>query len=115
MWHKSGLLIFFILCATPILANDFSFFDGDMNFWSKPAKKSNKKVEIKSNESSAKENSKFDWKKYLDPKSKEFFKEGNYTPPAPLMEAITLFRHYSFGACVTVIFATVICLRMIMV
>jgi hypothetical protein len=29
---------------------------------------------------------KFDWAKYSDPKNPEFFKEGDYTPPAPFME-----------------------------
>ena len=28
----------------------------------------------------------FPWKRYLDPKNDEFFKEGDYTPPAPFME-----------------------------
>jgi len=36
--------------------------------------------------SSAKITSAFPWKKYLDPKNEEFFKEGDYTPPAPFME-----------------------------
>jgi hypothetical protein len=36
--------------------------------------------------SSAKSASAFPWKKYLDPKNEEFFKEGDYTPPAPFME-----------------------------
>jgi hypothetical protein len=30
--------------------------------------------------------SSFPWKKYTDPKNDEFFKEGDYTPPAPFME-----------------------------
>ncbi|MEK7692177.1 MAG: hypothetical protein AAB425_14270, partial [Bdellovibrionota bacterium] len=29
---------------------------------------------------------KFPWHKYLDPKNDEFFKEGDYTPPAPFVE-----------------------------
>ena len=29
---------------------------------------------------------KFDWKPYLDPSNKEFFREGDYTPPEPFME-----------------------------
>ncbi len=32
------------------------------------------------------EKGKFPWKTYLDPKNKEFFKEGDYTPPEPFME-----------------------------
>ncbi|MBS1983558.1 MAG: hypothetical protein JST16_05240 [Bdellovibrionales bacterium] len=30
----------------------------------------------------------FPWKKYLDPKNKEFFREGDYTPPEPFMEIV---------------------------
>ena len=30
----------------------------------------------------------FKWQKYLDPKNKEFFREGDYTPPAPFMELV---------------------------
>ncbi|MGK5084521.1 hypothetical protein WDW37_14595 [Bdellovibrionota bacterium FG-1] len=28
----------------------------------------------------------FQWQKYLDPKNDDFFREGEYTPPAPFME-----------------------------
>jgi glutaredoxin len=30
----------------------------------------------------------FPWHQYLDPKNKEFFKEGDYTPPEPFMELV---------------------------
>ena len=30
----------------------------------------------------------FSWGQYLDPKNKEFFKEGDYTPPAAFMEVV---------------------------
>ena len=30
----------------------------------------------------------FPWHQYLDPKNKEFFKEGDYTPPEPFMEIV---------------------------
>lgn len=30
----------------------------------------------------------FPWKKYLDSKNKEFFREGDYTPPEPFMEIV---------------------------
>lgn len=47
---------------------------------------SQKPVESKINQQ-RKEN-KFDWNKYLDEKNDEFFKEGDYTPPAPFLEAM---------------------------
>jgi thiol-disulfide isomerase/thioredoxin len=31
---------------------------------------------------------KFDWQPFLDAKSKEFFREGDYTPPEPFMEIV---------------------------
>ena len=31
---------------------------------------------------------KFDWKQFLDAKNKEFFREGDYTPPEPFMEIV---------------------------
>ena len=37
-------------------------------------------------EESNKSETNFSWEPYLDPKNNEFFREGDYLPPAPLME-----------------------------
>lgn len=43
---------------------------------------------VESRLNSPKRENKFDWNKYLDEKNDEFFKEGDYTPPAPFLEAM---------------------------
>jgi len=71
----------------------FDFFATDIDYWneSKRVQKpepQNSEIPLKQNESNApkKEETSFDWKKQLDPKNDEFFKEGDYTPPAAFME-----------------------------
>jgi thiol-disulfide isomerase/thioredoxin len=72
-------------------ANDFSFFGSGIDYWndqkkeekSPPAASAEKK-----SEEAATPNKKFDWKAHLDPNNKEFFREGEYTPPEPFMELV---------------------------
>lgn len=67
------------------LASELQYFDQKIDFWSENTPKAEKvaspvlvpEKEVKSE---------FPWKTYLDPKNKEFFKEGDYTPPEPFME-----------------------------
>lgn len=80
-------------------ADDFQYFNKGVDYWN----------ELKADKSSSKEpspnkskeavpnvekppievkNEKFPWEQYLDPKNKEFFKEGDYTPPEPFMELV---------------------------
>ncbi|MBP6218550.1 MAG: hypothetical protein KA436_08190 [Oligoflexales bacterium] len=74
-------------------AHAFDYFGGQINYWKekeivKPIEKpiqEHKKIE-KQKEVQQQETNKFDWSKYMDPKNKEFFKEGDYVPPEPLME-----------------------------
>lgn len=65
-------------------AKELQYFDAKIDFWNEGAKSKPvpetvplKKVEEKSD---------FAWKTYLDPNNKEFFREGDYTPPEPFME-----------------------------
>lgn len=66
-------------------ANDFQYFDREIDYWNQkkevPASKE-PKTALQENKSSTS----FDWKKHLDPKNPEFFKEGDYTPPETFME-----------------------------
>lgn len=77
---------------------EFQFFENqEMDYWNsstsikQPAQKPHfniagnisRNVTANTPESTS---SKFPWSKYLDPRHDEFFKEGNYTPPAPFME-----------------------------
>ena len=75
-------------------AGEIQYFDESINYWGKGVKnetkdssKSNPKVDKKESVAeTAKED--FQWKKYMDPANKEFFKEGEYTPPEPFMEIV---------------------------
>ena len=78
----------FLLISGKLMA--FDYFHQKINYWDKKKNKSRpivteekskppEKTENKSNDS-------FDWKKQLDPKNEDFFKEGDYTPPAAFME-----------------------------
>ena len=95
-WAKALLPILFSHVA---LAEDFQFFQGEIDYWkdkkpatsqapvipqgAKPSTSSNEKPEDE-----ASPDGPFPWAKYLDPKNKEFFKEGDYTPPEPFMEIV---------------------------
>ena len=82
------ILMLFLLISGRLMA--FDYFQQKINYWDKKEEKtvpvvteekskSQEKVEKKTNDS-------FDWKKQLDPKNDDFFKEGDYTPPAAFME-----------------------------
>lgn len=72
---------------------NFSYFsDPALNFWGQtPPKKESlqtKGVRFAAPPKAATQSGAgaFPWQKYLDPKNDEFFREGDYTPPAPFME-----------------------------
>ena len=56
----------------------FEYFKSDIDYWKGPKKLLPAK----------KERASFDWEKHLNPKNDEFFKEGQYTPPAAFMELV---------------------------
>ncbi|MGE3759544.1 MAG: hypothetical protein AB7H97_17395, partial [Pseudobdellovibrionaceae bacterium] len=66
-------------------AKELQYFDEKINFWDEPSKKGDERTETSTVKGSEKEGN-FPWKTYLDPKNKEFFSEGDYTPPEPFME-----------------------------
>jgi len=89
-------LTLILLFAHQGLAGEFNYFDSEINYWEKDSKKENdvpegkteKKQEVvsKKEKTSKSEENKFDWKTYMNPENKEFFKEGDHTPPEPFME-----------------------------
>jgi hypothetical protein len=93
-----GLASIILLGASSAFADtEFSYFEqGDLNYWKEPtppkpsltAKRSLPGTSVKPpGEAAASGSPKtFAWNKYLDVKNDEFFKEGDYTPPAPFME-----------------------------
>lgn len=75
-----------IIFVFPIFtqAKAIEYFDSKIDFWGdKPPTSESTKIPSVILE---KQDGKFPWKTFLDPKNKEFFKEGDYTPPEPFME-----------------------------
>ena len=92
MWRKnlSFVLGIILLLASAAKANDFSFFDSNIDYWH-DQKKEDKGTGPNTREQKAvppTADTKFDWKKHLDPNNKDFFREGDYTPPEPFMELV---------------------------
>lgn len=71
----------------------FDYFDTQIDYWKD---RSTKKEETAKAPAPAKptpspvapKEEGFEWSKYLDPKNKEFFREGEYLPPEPFMELV---------------------------
>lgn len=77
----------YVLCMiVPVVshAGELSYFESKIDFWGEKKMTASSPAIVQKIESS--EGGKFPWKTYLDPKNKEFFKEGDYTPPEPFME-----------------------------
>lgn len=70
----------------------FDYFGSKIDYWG-DSKKKEAPIVVQEKEKSEDKKpvaesppSNFDWKKQLDPKNDDFFKEGDYTPPAAFME-----------------------------
>lgn len=80
-------LVASLLLALPVVseAKELQYFENKIDFWGEIAPSSKTSLQapiiIQPNEKGS-----FPWKTYLDPKNKEFFREGDYTPPEPFME-----------------------------
>lgn len=82
--------IFLILLGSASLTlsgSDFQYFDSGIDYWESKKPKNAPKVLVKAEEK-PKPSEAFDWKKHLDPKNTEFFKEGSHVPPEPFMELV---------------------------
>ncbi len=81
-----GFLLAWLLSLAMVHAGDFQYFEREIDYWN------TKKDPVKTEQAPAvllkkpEPSSTFDWKKHLDPKNPEFFKEGDYTPPDAFME-----------------------------
>lgn len=88
------ILVGAFLSVAESRASDFSFFsEPELDYWkqSPPKAQIAPATPVNSQESGKKvpptaSTGIFQWQKYLDPKHDEFFREGDYTPPAPFME-----------------------------
>ncbi len=79
------LISVLVMISNVTSAKELQYFDKKINFWDEPSKKGVEKTETSTVKGTEKEGN-FPWKTYLDPKNKEFFREGDYTPPEPFME-----------------------------
>lgn len=76
--------VLFLFLSSFARAEKLEYFESKINFWGEKIEASN--AHKTSELLAEKQDGKFPWKKFLDPKNKEFFKEGDYTPPEPFME-----------------------------
>lgn len=75
-----------LFASLSVYASELQYFDQKIDYWNE-GKVATPAKEISSPQVTATEpKNGFPWKTYLDPKNKEFFKEGDYTPPEPFME-----------------------------
>ena len=70
---KISVLVILLSALSSLAMTDFQFFESDIDYWREKSKKEHK-MPTKETETKE-EKSSFEWKKYLDPKNKEFFKE----------------------------------------
>lgn len=96
MYKRKDIILRLVVSAyiaTPIklFAEEVSFHTGKIDYWEKKEEAPKSVIEKPSDIPEVRPEAKsqqppFDWNKTLDPKNDEFFKEGDYTPPAPFME-----------------------------
>lgn len=81
---KTFNFVLWLLMPLATFAGEVSFFDSKIDYWGENKKATNSPLVVEKTETP--EGGKFPWKTFLDPKNKEFFREGDYTPPEPFME-----------------------------
>lgn len=79
-------LLVLLLVSLSVQASELQYFDQKIDYWNEgkvamPVKDIPSPIAPETDPKNS-----FPWKTYLDPKNKEFFKEGDYTPPEPFME-----------------------------
>ncbi len=87
------IVIFLFMGITGNIHAEMDYFDSGIDYWNQNSEKKPKKEDApvkadvpKTPDDKKEADKSFDWQKYLDPKNDEFFKEGDYQPPAPFME-----------------------------
>lgn len=82
-----SLVVFITVKA--VASDGFQYFESDIDYWNdkRSAVNAPDKVQMTlPNDPKAKDQ--FEWKKFLNPKNKDFFKEGDYSPPEPFLEVV---------------------------
>lgn len=90
---KAMVFIALSTSAVEALAEEVNFFSGGIDYWREaaaptaepkaPEPQEPAKTVAKTTDA---DDERFDWRPFLDAKNKEFFREGDYTPPEPFME-----------------------------
>jgi|JI10StandDraft_1071094.scaffolds.fasta_scaffold29727_5 thiol-disulfide isomerase/thioredoxin len=86
--QRLALLVSCLLltCNYRAFAEEIKFFDGGIDYWAAPAAKVVDQPMPKVEQKKPSESSSFDWQRVMDPKNDDFFREGDYVPPAAFME-----------------------------
>lgn len=85
--------LLFAVALRASTAPAFSYFDSEIDYWTPKPNEPTPKASAsdgreKDTKPSPPASSSFDWKQHTDPKNDEFFREGDYIPPAPFMELV---------------------------
>ncbi len=80
------LATLFVIAPLAAIAKELQYFENKIDFWGENTSTSQGANAPPTTTVERNEKAPFPWKNYLDPKNKEFFKEGDYTPPEPFME-----------------------------
>ncbi len=92
IWNNTQKAAFLIVLGWSFSAfsggdSTFEYFGSQINYWNERTDTASKAVSPPVKPQTEATGS-FPWETYLDPKKKEFFKEGDYTPPEPFMEIV---------------------------
>jgi hypothetical protein len=89
------LSLFFLLFHITNQIHAAQYFDSGINYWNKEKRnisKENKSMNLliksKNKKQPLLKEDKFSWKKQLNPKNDEFFREGDYLPPKSFLELV---------------------------
>lgn len=86
-----GAVALVLIATDAVASSEFLYFaTPDLDFWKDAPAKETPAASTRGlpvpKPSAPPSTSGFQWNKYLDPKNDDFFREGEYTPPAPFME-----------------------------
>ena len=84
-------VLLFAVALRASAASAFSYFESEIDYWTSKQAASARQTsagEEREQEAKPAPPAPFDWKKHTDPKNEEFFREGEYIPPAPFMELV---------------------------
>ena len=79
-----GVAVSLFWCLSANARADMDYFDQGIDYWHAGDPPRSPKHDA--SHAAEKRPAGFDWQRYLDPKNDEFFREGDYTPPATCME-----------------------------